>query len=205
MTKITNSGDFMKNPKPWVFTAEQIVKIKNKDKDAIRKFFEDNYKIICFIAYRFLRQKSALCPNYYCLTELVNQFYVDLPYFSFNTRSTFYNDIFKRCFFNINDGGILAKKNTFLSSRNSVSYNNPIGDDDTSCFLDLISCDKSLEDIYFNRFDDRQTKDDKIIALLVRTIPNKKDLNKMFCRLFTDLKPSEIKGDEYEEYISRNN
>ena len=42
--------------------------------------------------------------------------------------------------------------------------------------------------------------ENKVKTDLEKTIKNKKDLNKMFCQIFTDIPLSQIKGGEYECY-----
>lgn len=199
----------MEDHGPWQFTEDQIYKIKMQNPKAIAKFYIDNEKLIKRMACKFIRRKVDLFRDYsYLLGDLINQVYVDLPYYDFSSRIDLFSDIFKGSFAKVNDGGITAKDNTYKANRFNLEYDAPLSTTDdpnknTSYVLDTLACTKSTEEIFFEIDEDREEKDAKIMEYLEKTMTNKKDLNKMFCQLFTDIPIKEIKGDEYEQYLQR--
>lgn len=209
MSKKQEEIKVMEDHGPWIFTEDQIYKIKMQNKIAIRKFFEDNSNLIHSVAGKFVYKRKCLYGFYnYSVEELVNQFYVDLPYYHFDSRCRFFCDIIKGSFLKIGVGGIQAKLDTYKSNLNNRMYDAPLNEYDeqknTSYVLDTIKSTQTLEETYFaDNEEEREEKDKKIMEYLEKTMPNKKDLNKMFCQLFTDIPICEIQGDEYEQYIQR--
>lgn len=188
----------MEDKGPWVFTEEQIKKIKNFSAEDISKFYNDNYEIILHMAKKFICQ--AVGKGLYCydIEDLMHQVYVDMPYYSFKSRSALYMSIVRASFRYINYGGYKARNNGIPEDQiNSFAINN---EDEKDLLLDFKS---SYEEIFFNfenPIKDREEKDKKIIEYLEKTISDPKVLNAMFCKLFTDIPQSEIKGDEYAYY-----
>ncbi len=194
----------MEDHGPWIFTEDQIQKIKMFNRKAVAKFFEDNKLLITCMAKKFILQRVNIFRNYsYFLDDLINQVYVDLPYYNFSSRSSLFASIVKGSFLRVNDGGITFPAEKYISSKKVISYDAPLEDNkNTSYFLDTLASTQDVADIYLNA-EDREKKDAEILAYLEKTIPNKKDLNKMFVQLFTDIPLSHIKGDEYECYKQR--
>ena len=207
MTKKQTQIVVMEDKGPWRFTEDQIYKIKMFNKLAIRKFYEDNYNLICAMACKFVSQRVNIKRDYsFNVDDLKNQVYIDLPYYDFSSRGRLYFCIIKGSFLKVNFGGYNTPYAKYLSSCLTISYDKPISDTqkNTSYVLDLM---KSQSDFTENLIDEasREEKDQKICEFLERTIKNKKDLNKMFCQIFTDIPLNEIKGDEYEFFKQRKN
>lgn len=188
----------------WVFTEDQIHKIKMHNRLAINKFFEDNYELIKKMAYKFKRNQINIYQDYsFDIQELINQVYVDLPYYNFESRANLFNSITKGSFLCVNDGGYLFRAK-FLKQSKILRYDATFEDTkNTSHFLDLLATTQTLEETYFESLEDRETKDKKIIEFLEKTMKDKKQLNIMFCQLFTNIPLNEIKGNEYENYKSK--
>jgi hypothetical protein len=73
---------------------ETIKGIKNADVDAMTKFYEDNYKILCGNAKKYARNKKLLNHCYeYEFNDLIQQIYVDMPMFDFTNKRTLFFSI----------------------------------------------------------------------------------------------------------------
>lgn len=205
MSKKQEEIKVMEDKGAWIFTDDQIYKIKMQNKIAIRNFFEDNYNLILMIAKKFRRKRIDLYGYYnYSVNDLVNQVYVDLCHYRFDSRIHLYKDIVKGSMLYIDVGGIKANQYCLISGFKIKSLETPLTSDDEDLTLaKVITNGKSVEDIYINNQESREEKDKKILEYLEKTMPNKKELNLMFCQLFTDIPICEIQGDEYEQYIRK--
>lgn len=190
----------MQDKGSWQFTEEQVKQIKNKDIDAITKFYNDNYKIIYFMAHKFVRGRKRMGNFSYMVEDLLQQVFLDIPYYNYSSRAHLYYGIVKGSFLRCYEGGVLSPQEKFISGAKMLSIDTPVNDKPNSNYL--IDCFSTFDDplIILEETKDRQQKDKQIIEFLEKTIKNKKDLNKMFCQIFTDIPLSQIKGDEYGSY-----
>lgn len=190
----------MQDKGAWQFTEEQIKLIKNNDIDAITKFYFDNYKIIYFMAHKFVRGRKRMGNFSYMVEDLLQQVFVDIPYYNFSSRVGLYYGIVKGSFLRCYEGGILSSQEKFISYAKILSIDTPINDKSNSNYL--IDCYSTFDDPIniLEEITDREQKDKRIIEFLEKTIKNRKDLNKIFCQIFTDIPLSQIKGDEYGCY-----
>ena len=71
----------------WKFTDEQIMQIKNKDQNAMYKFYQDNYEIFCKMAGSFISLEYSLNGyRMYEFNDLMQQVYVDFEYLPSHSR-----------------------------------------------------------------------------------------------------------------------
>lgn len=193
------SVEIMQDKGPWKFTEEQIRQIKDEDVIAITKFYHDNYQIIEGMAKQFVRRRKRMGDYAYLLEDLLQQVYVDIPHYHYSSRARLYLDIVKGSFSRCYEGGVLRSQDKFVSEEKLLSIDAPSNNgSDSSYLINYLTEDdpfQMLEDI-----EEREQKDNQIIDFLEKTITNKKDLNKMFCQIFTDMPLTQIKGDEYERY-----
>lgn len=183
----------------WQFTDEQIIKIKNKDIEAMTKFYYDNFKLLSAMARKYARNEYYRTKNY-IYDDLIQQVFLDLPYYNYSTRTNLWYGIVKGTFKRINYGGYACKDSSFPTAGIVLSYEGLAKDSSNSnYYLDKVA---SYTDNYdeAEEKEERKQKDKAIELFLERTIKNPKDLNAMWCRLFTDLPLNQIKGDEYERY-----
>lgn len=197
---LAKKNKVMEDKGPWQFTEEQIEKIKNKDIEAITKFYNDNYRIIYFMAKKFVRNRKNMGNYSYIVDDLLQQVFVDIPYYDFSTRAGLYYCIVKGSFLRCDFGGVLYAQEKFIPDAKILSIDAPKNDRSNSYYL--IDRYSTFEDPLevLDSVQEREQKDEQIIAFLEKTIKNKKDLNKMFCQIFTDIPLSQIKGDEYGCY-----
>lgn len=195
--------EIMKDCGNWIFDVDEIKQILNKDIDAINKFFNDNLKIIKAMASKYVYQQKIVNKAFiYDVDDLVQQIYVDLPFYQYDTRTHFYFCI-RKSFKLLPFGGYTASEKNIEIEKSIFSYDAEIvgenSDISTTERLDYLSSSDDFVEQLLDE-DDREKKDKMICQYLEKTIKNKRDLNAMFCKLFTDLPASEIKGDEYEYY-----
>lgn len=190
----------MEDKGSWIFTDEQIEKIKNNDINAITKFYNDNYNIIYFMAHKFVRGKKRMGIYSYIVEDLLQQVFIDIPHYNYSSRTHLYYGIVKGSFLRCYYGGILSPQEKFISSLKMLSIDTPTNEKPNSNYLidSFYTFDDPLQILEETK--DREQIDKQIIEFLEKTIKNKKDLNKMFCQIFTDIPLSQIKGDEYERY-----
>lgn len=182
----------------WKFENDQIYKIKDKDKNAVSKFFQDNYKNFYDIA-----KKLHYFNKRISIDDIIVQFFIDLPYFRYDSESNLLIDL-KNSFEALKYGGVLCKpiQAHFESSKCNISIDNyDENETNTSHLLDYFYSTKSLEETFFAENEkSKQEKEEKILKYLENTFKNKKQLNYLYCRIFTNLSKKEITGNEYEEY-----
>ncbi len=80
----------------WKINAEQISKIKAKDGEAMRRFWEDNERLIKNIVKKqvlFLRLRRDKSIRLYEFNDFLNQVYVDLPLFNYENSKRLYYSI----------------------------------------------------------------------------------------------------------------
>ncbi len=184
----------------WQFTDEQIRQIKNKDQNAMYKFYQDNYKIFSGMAWNFIRRQY--CFKGFCIYEyddLMQQIYVDLPYYDYSSRKSLCIGIKFGTFLCNQFGGILFKNvKSVFKTCSLYAFNKTSGDE-----FNIV--DKYVS--YIPNFDEkeeleeRKQKNKAIELFLLNTIKGKKKLNNIYCRIFTDLSIKTLKGDEYERLL----
>ena len=189
----------------WKLNAELITKVKNTDVKAMEEVFNANYKIFSGMARKFIWIKQKLHNNYnYEYNDLMQQIFIDLPFYDYSSRSALWYSIVKGTFCNCNIGGIVQKNKRHISDGQILSYNQPINSGDKIDERQYYFLDKcgSTPDAYTILMENkgREEKDEELMYYLERSIKNKRDLNALFCKLFTDLKENEITGNEYEYY-----
>lgn len=188
----------MQDKGPWTFTEEQIVNIKHFSVEDMNKFYFDNYDIIMRMAKGFVHKESMYGCHIYDINDLLQQVYIDLPYYSFRSRHALYISIVKGSFKFVNYGGIKARNRAIPEYElNSLSINN---DDEKDLLLDYYTSYEEKAFDFVNIDKEREEKDKQVTEYLEKTITNKHHLNAMFCKLFTDIPESELKGNEYELY-----
>lgn len=193
-----NEIKIMEDKGPWVFTEEQIKNIKNFSAEDISKFYNDNYDIILSMAKKFIKKQNSMGRYNYDIQDLIHQVFVDLPHYTYKTRFSLHASIVKGTFKYINYGGMKAKRSV-IQEYQLASLS--IGDEnDNDLLLDYIESYEEKAFDFENPIEDREEKDKKIIEYLEKTFINPKQLNAMFCKLFTDIPEAEIRGDEYERY-----
>ncbi len=182
----------------WQFTDEQIRQIKNKDQNAMYKFYQDNYEIFCKMAGSFISLEYSLNGyRMYEFNDLMQQVYVDLPYYSYSSRTSLYRSIVFGTFKNVNFGGITSKgkSDRFCISIYATNKNNK----------EYCVVDKYVS--YIPNYDEkedlaeRKQKNKAIELFLLNSLKDKKQLNAMYCKVFTDLPIRSLKGDEYEQLL----
>ena len=80
----------------WKITATQIEKIKAKDGEVIRRFWEDNERLIKNIIKKqvlFLRLRNVKSVRLYEFNDFLNQVYVDLPLYNYENSKRLYYSI----------------------------------------------------------------------------------------------------------------
>lgn len=205
MTAAENMPEIMQDKGAWRFTDDLIIRIKQGDTAAITKFYNANYDIFAGMARKYVWKQRNLCRNFlYEFDDLIQQVYVDIPYYDYSSRCNLYYGIVKGTFMCVNEGGIIAAKRKHITASSIISYDAPMTDKDGeerdgAHLLDrLAHAPDVFEVIAANG--DREAKDAAICDFLERTIKNPRDLNIMWCKLFTDLPLNQIKGNEYEYY-----
>lgn len=192
----------MEDKGPWKFSNETITKLKQWNPKAMQEFYYDNLEIITKMAYKFVRNRVDLFRDYsYDVQDLIQQVYIDLPYYDFRSRINLWYCIVKGSFLRVNEGGITTSNNRIVRNSLIFSYDAPVkGKSESSSYL-LDKCSYTCNpiDILIEK-EERENKDNEICSFLERTVKDSEDLNIMFCTLFTNLKLDEIEGDEYEYY-----
>ncbi|MBD5131080.1 MAG: hypothetical protein HDT28_00560 [Clostridiales bacterium] len=119
----------------WAITPEQIEKIKANDRDTINQVYFDNLD-------KFKRIARKYCFKYrkwWAFGDMVNQIYLDLPYYKYMTAKTFY-----RCIRNSIYNAIYINRCAVLSLDKLLS------DDSTATLITMIPApeydpDKDIE------------------------------------------------------------
>lgn len=198
----------MKDKGPWKFDDELIMRIKQGDKMAVAEFYNANYSVFAGMAGNYVWKQRNLFGDYtYEFDDLIQQVYVDIPYYDYSSRLNLYFGIVKGSFCRVNTGGILSSQSKHIKATRIVSYDTPLinnnGKESNNTYvLDRLAHSSDVFEVIVGN-EEREEKDKQICAFLERTIKNKRDLNAMWCKLFTDLPLSEIKGNEYECYKQR--
>lgn len=187
----------------WIFEDDQIIKLKQGDKTALNDFFTNNYNYIHSLAMRFYKRYSCYLNRDIDLFDLINQVYVDLIFYDFSSNQNLFLCIFKGSFLNCGFGGFSCRgKNSHKRNISFDCYSDD-GSNNSSWFFDYFTRVPDVASLFdIETYEEREKKDKKVIDFLKKHYKNKKDLNIMFCKIFTDLKLNEIRGDEFEEYCS---
>lgn len=187
----------MEDHGPWKFTEEQIIKIKQFDSESINKFYFDNLELVKSMAFKFMRQHPKTAN--FSFEDCVQQFYVDIPFYNYSTRHYLYKNIIYGSFLHSSCGGILNRKKLFVCLSLDCDYEVL---DDVLQLKDIIPDEKVnlLDDTYLCK-EDRERNDNLIIEFLEKVVKNKKQINYMYCYLFTDLKEKDVNGNEYSEFL----
>lgn len=95
----------------FIFEDEQVERARAGDYSVIWEFIEDNHKYIWNWARKFVRTRLSFFPadrhgSFYKPEELINQIYVDFPYYTLESEKTIGNGIW-RSFRGITCGGFL--------------------------------------------------------------------------------------------------
>ena len=205
MTAAENMSEIMQDKGAWRFTDDLIIRIKQGDTAAIAELYNANYDIFAGMARKYIWKQRNLCRNFlYEFDDLIQQVYVDIPYYDYSSRCNLYYCIVKGSFMRVNDGGILSAQSKYISASRVISYDAPMTDKDGeerdgAYILDRLAHAPDVFEVITTN-GDREAKDKAICDFLERTITNPRDLNAMWCKLFTDLPLNQIRGDEYEHY-----
>ena len=94
----------------WLYKIDDKTKdgIKSRDKYYIRKFYEDNAKLICNIAAHFwwsYGYRAIKNRRQYSVEDMVNQIYVDLPLYEYEDSRSLYKCMITSCRY-VDVGGI---------------------------------------------------------------------------------------------------
>lgn len=185
----------MKDRGSWSFTDEQIYKIRKCDPEAIRLFFTENYDIIVSMAKRYYW--SIRWNKCFELNDLINQVYVDLPYYSYTSRTHLWQSIVYGSFAHVNTGGCMSRHWRDVLNASSVSLNATAFDEEEGKdFTDIFGyeCDP-LEEL--TKDEERDKKDEIIIDFLKKTVKDPIAFNAIYCKIFTDLAINQLTGGEY--------
>lgn len=196
--------EIMKDKGAWVFDEKTIIGIKNNDSDCINKFYFDNLDIIKRIAYRFRRKHfNTYLSLVYSFDDLINQVYVDLPFYDYKSRISLYFCIVYGSFLYISYGGYRYKNKMRIKDNCVTSYN--IENDSEkgkkqsiNWLVDSINFTEGIDD-FLIRLEEKKDNDTTILEYLKSTIKNPIDFNYMYCKLFTDLPLASLNGNEYVE------
>ena len=162
----------MEDKGSWVFTEEQIKNIKNFSAEDISKFYNDNYEILLGMAKKFIKKQKRMGMHNYDIQDLIQQVWVDIPYYSYTTRFSLYASIVDGTFKYINYGGMKAKRSV-IQEYQLASLS--IGDEnDNDLLLDYIESYEEKAFDFENPIEDREEKDKKIIEYLEKTFINPK-------------------------------
>lgn len=186
----------------WKFTDDLIVRIKRFDVAAMTEFYNTNYTLLLKMARKFVWKQRNIYNNFnYTVDDVMQQVFVDLPYYNFSSRSALYCCIARGSFLQSTVGGITVANSKSVKPWLTFSYDAPVNGfgGNASYLLDkFVRSPSPHEELYAN--EEREAKDNAILAFLERTVKNKKDLNKIFCGLFLNIPLNEIEGNEYERF-----
>lgn len=190
----------------WQFEESQIIKIKEFDVTALTQFYNDNLKLLTLISYKYLSKRRWHGYNDIELDDLLNQVYVDLPYYDFSSRKYLYTSI-TNSFRLFTTGGIKSKNKRRIANKNIIHYEKTIStakDEESTCnyLVDKYNPCPSPFDVLMKRKKDEAEAETSasILDYIEYKIKDETQLNTLYCQLFTDLKPKDIKGNEYSEY-----
>ena len=112
----------------FIFEDGQAERAEAGDHSVIWEFIEDNYKYLLNWARKFVRTRLSFLPedrhgSFYKPEELINQIYVDFPFYTFESEKTLANGVW-RSFRGITCGGFLR----FWKARhnNETSFEAPL-------------------------------------------------------------------------------
>lgn len=204
--------EIMTDKGSWTFSDGQIQRIKQSDPDAMATFYFDNYKIFLGMARKYVWNKRYICNDYgFDVDDLMQQVYVDLPYYNYSSRTHLYHCIVHGSFWRCMDGGITTTQSKVIKRLLMVSYDAPVkgsdNEDPGSYLLDKFASAPSPDEVInsLEELETREERDKKICEFLERTVKNKKHLNAIFCQLFMDIPQNQVRGNEYEQYKLREN
>ena len=183
----------MEDHGPWKFTEEQIIKIKQFDSESINKFYFDNLELVKSIIRKYIYLHGW--QKYITFDDCIQQFYIDIPLYNYSSRKILYNCIIFGTIKYCDCGGYFRRNRKIIQC---LSLDGVLYEDNDNDFYNFIGIEHDFyEAEHYSSFIE---KGREIIKFLETTIKNPKDLNLMFCTLFTDLKQKDIKGNEYEEF-----
>lgn len=108
-----------------VLDDEQAERMQAGDMSAVWEFIEQNRLFLTRWARKFIRVRLAYMPQgYYEVDELLNQIYVDFPYYNIENRKMLCVSIF-RSFFFISGGGLSGKRK--IRENKEISLDAPRG------------------------------------------------------------------------------
>lgn len=188
--------------KRWQTNETELQKIKAWDKKAMLKFYTDNKNQIGRMAINYTFKKRYIYKDFrYEYYDVMQQIFIDLPLMDWKTPKDFVYALYRSMLLTP-FGGLINK-----SQGNSFNYHIMRNIEIDSCIkdkdgettkmqlLDSLVFIPSAENEYLSdTFEEREKKDEKLCVYLEQTMRNKKELNIMFCRLFTNLKNNEIRG-----------
>lgn len=117
----------------WAITPEQIVKIKQRDRDTVNQVYFDNLSKFKRIAYRFCRNSKRL--SFY--RDCVQQIYADMIYYDYTNVRKLYRSLYRSFY----------RAACFDSSR-IVSLDKAMFDDSENSFIATISAPEYDPDKY---------------------------------------------------------
>lgn len=152
------SNEQLKDWRGWIITAEQIEAIKAHDREAINKFYFDNYNHLYGMAFNYVYKRRVLHKQYaYEVEDVIQSLYVDMPNLVFNKGAAYfvksmYHDSFARAPF-----GGKACCNTRIYENNNKLNTLSIFDEKSEGFLLLETLTSNNVDYYdLENFNERK-------------------------------------------------
>ena len=102
-------NEYLPEWKPWKVTAEELEKLRAKDRSTLEAFYFENYEYLVGIAKQYAWKKR--CEGFgdiYSAEELVQDLYIGLPFLSFE-KSAFLKHTVFNWFYMVRYGGKWAK------------------------------------------------------------------------------------------------
>ena len=189
--KETRPSEVMTDKGNWVFEDGDIFKIKLADADAMSKFYFANYEMLRRMARAFERRWYWF-PGY-DWEEALQQVFVDLPHYDYSSRRRLYYSIVCGTFLRAPYGGITMPYNPVYKYRH-LSIDAQFEDGEENYYM----LDKFVQALPIDEIlaaPDKFANDSVVFKILRKAYKNKDELNRMYCHIFTDLKPKDIKGD----------
>ena len=195
--KEAGHSEVMADKGNWIFEDGDIFKIKLADADAMSKFYFANYERLKRMARAF--KSRRYWGQGYDWEEMLQQVFIDLPYYDYSSRSKLYSSIVYGTFLRAPYGGITVPYNPVYNYRH-LSIDAQFEDGEENYYM----LDKFVQALPIDEIlaaPEKFANDSVVFKILRKAYKNKDELNRMYCHIFTDLKPKDIKGDEYADFI----
>ena len=126
-------SDFEKQWQGWKITPEQIEKIKQNDREAIDKFYFDNYSRFSLMAKGYAIKRQNMGLGQFCAEDMLQNLYIDLPVLNYDTSGKFVSSAFNS-FYWVLFGGQWQIKSTLRASKAARASYFPLYIIDKGCY-----------------------------------------------------------------------